>query len=84
MNAGDNGDLPKGVVSADEWSGIGNEFTGVRFRKVRTRHGERLELWSPKAETRVLLDPVALEAVTLQDPRFFSRLIADHHGAGGE
>ncbi|MGW5383444.1 hypothetical protein [Nocardia sp. NPDC003963] len=69
-------DLPTGVVRADEWSGVGNEFTGVQFRKVWTRHGERLELVVPRSGRRILLDAMALEAIAGQAPEFFTRMIA--------
>ncbi|MFW0784881.1 hypothetical protein AAFP35_10205 [Gordonia sp. CPCC 206044] len=77
-------DLPPGVVDADPWSGIGNEFTGVRFRKVYTRNGERLELFIPRTERRVLLDPMALEVVAMQEADFFTHLIARQLGSADD
>lgn len=74
-------ELPQGVVSADDWTGIGNEFTGVQLRVVHTRNGSRLQIVSPKQETSILLDPLALEAITAQEPDFFTRLIAARTGA---
>ncbi|NLU82305.1 hypothetical protein [Rhodococcus sp. HNM0569] len=74
-------DLPPGVVSAEPWDGIGNEFAGVRFRKVHTRNGARLELFVPRTEARVLLDPMALEVVAEQNPQFFTELIAMRLGS---
>jgi hypothetical protein len=70
-----------GVVSVEEWNGIGNEFTGVLFRKVRTNNGERLQLFVPKRGYSALLDPMQLEIVAAQDPEAFSELHARQLGA---
>lgn len=77
----DEPDPVAGVVSAEEWQGIGNEFTGVHFRKVRTKNGERLQLFVPRRGHSVVLDPMQLEIVAAQDPTFFSRLHASELGA---
>ncbi|MGW0027530.1 hypothetical protein [Rhodococcus sp. NPDC003383] len=69
-------DLPLGVVRADEWNGVANEFAGVQYRKVWTRHGERLELYVPRTDKRILLDAMVLETVAGQDPDFFTKMIA--------
>ncbi|MFX1760610.1 hypothetical protein [Rhodococcus sp. As11] len=74
-------DLPPGVIDAEPWNGIGNEFAGVRFRKVSTRNGERLELYVPRTESGILLDPMALEVLADQQPEFFTRLIATRLGS---
>ncbi|TXG89364.1 hypothetical protein DW322_02800 [Rhodococcus rhodnii] len=73
--------LPAGVVQAEPWNGIGNEFTGVRFRKVFTRNGERLQIDVPRSGSSILLDPMALEVVADQKPEFFTHLIATRLGA---
>ncbi|MCK0089463.1 hypothetical protein HCA61_12030 [Rhodococcus sp. HNM0563] len=73
--------LPAGVVRADEWTGLGNEFAGVQFRKVWTRNGERLELYVPRTGSRILLDPMALEVLADQEPAFFTGLIATRLGS---
>lgn len=78
----DEPDPVPGVVGAEEWQGIGNEFTGVHFRKVRTKNGERLQLFVPRRGHSVVLDPMQLEIVAAQDPDFFSRLHARELGAG--
>ncbi|MGW1814977.1 hypothetical protein ACWCQM_15660 [Streptomyces sp. NPDC002125] len=70
-----------GIVRTDEWIGIGNEFTGVRLRKVYTRQGERLEIVVPKQGHRILLDAMQLEIVAAQDPAKFSELFARRLGA---
>lgn len=74
-------DLLPGVISADEWNGVANEFTGVLFRKVWTRNGERLELYVPRSEKRILLDAMMLEATAEQEPSFFTRMIAARLGS---
>lgn len=69
-------ELPQGVVEASEGFGIGNEFTGVRVRKVWTRQGERLEIVVPKHGHSILLDAMQLEILARQDPERFSHLFA--------
>lgn len=73
-----------GIVRRDEWIGIGNEFTGVRLRKVFTLQGERLEIEVPRRGHRILLDPMQLEIVAAQQPEHFSELFARHLGAHEE
>ena len=76
-----------GIVDTEAYFGIGNEFTGAHIRKVRTRQGERLEVFIPKNNTRILLDAMQLEILAEQDAELFTRLIAakldqqgdDHH-----
>lgn len=43
---------------------VANEFAVVSLRKVHTRHGERLEIRSLGHDQSVLLDAIALEALT--------------------
>lgn len=74
-------DLPVGVVRADPWNGIGNEFAGVQFRKVWTRNGERLELFVPRTGARILLDAMGLEVLADQKPDFLTTLIAERFGS---
>lgn len=69
-----------GIVEAEEWHGIGNEFTGVRYRKVHTKNGERLQLFVPKRGYTILLDPMQLEIVAAQTPEVFSELHARQLG----
>lgn len=80
----DEPDPVPGVVDAEPWQGIGNEFTGVRFRKVRTNNGERLQLFVPRRGHSVVLDPMQLEIVAAQEPSFFSRLHARELGSVAE
>lgn len=73
--------LPAGVVDAQEWFSIANEFTGVTLRKVLTRHGERLEILVPKTGRRILLDAMQLEIVAGQQPEQFTELFRAQLGA---
>jgi hypothetical protein len=52
-----------------------NEFAEVVIRVVPTGNGERLEIEAPRRGTRVLLDPVQLEALTWQPTETFSRML---------
>lgn len=70
-----------GITRAEEPFGIGNEFTGVRVRKVWTKQGERLELYVPKQDYRILLDAMQLEIIAAQDPDKFEYLFARKFGS---
>ncbi|PTQ55805.1 MAG: hypothetical protein BSOLF_1456 [Candidatus Carbobacillus altaicus] len=59
---------------------IGNEFTQVIIRKVYTRNGERLEIFSPKLDRTIWLDPLALESLTWQEPEVFTSFLAKPFG----
>lgn len=59
---------------------IANEFADVVVRKVETRNGMRLDIWSPKRGTRVLLDAVALDCLSFQEPELISQLLARNPG----
>ena len=74
-------DLAEGVIETGEWFGIGNEFTGVQIRKVRTRNGERLELHVPTRRYRTLLDAMQLEIIAAQDPAAFTTLFQRQLGS---
>lgn len=54
---------------------LGNEFTTVRLRLVETQTGTRLEVFSPRVERRIRLDPLALESLTWQTAETFSRFL---------
>ncbi len=77
-------DQDDGIVRHGDWIGIGNEFTGVRLRKVWTPQGERLEIAVPKRGYRILLDAMQLEIVAAQRPEKFSQLFAMQLGADGD
>ncbi|WP_255032498.1 MULTISPECIES: hypothetical protein [unclassified Rhodococcus (in: high G+C Gram-positive bacteria)] len=55
---------------------IANEFADVVVRKVATRNGVRLDIWSPRRGTRVLLDAVALDCLSFQEPSLISGLLS--------
>lgn len=59
---------------------IGNEFTQVIIKKVYTRNGERLEIFSPKLNRSIQLDPLALESLTWQEPEVFTEFLAKPFG----
>lgn len=59
---------------------IANEFADVVVRKVKTRNGMRLDIWSPKRGTRVLLDAVALDCLSFQEPELITQLLARNPG----
>lgn len=59
---------------------IANEFADVLVRKVATRNGMRLDIWSPKRGSRVQLDAVALECLSFQEPELISQLLARNPG----
>lgn len=60
---------------------IANEFADVVVRKVATRNGMRLELWSPRRGTCVRYDAVALEVLSYQEPEFITKLLSRRPGA---
>ena len=70
----------RGVEPVSDWLVIGNEFTSVRIRVVRTRNGHRFEVESRTLGTRVLLDPLEVESLTWQPPETFSRLLEHPYG----
>ncbi|MFG2884600.1 dihydrodiol dehydrogenase [Streptomyces sp. NPDC048297] len=55
---------------------IANEFADVIIRKVQTRNGVRLDIWSPRRGSRVLLDAVALDCLSFQEPDFITDMLA--------
>jgi len=59
---------------------IANEFTDVVVRRVMTRNGMRLDIWSPKRGTRVLLDAVALDCLSFQEPELITELLSRNPG----
>ncbi len=61
----------------DEYAKIRNESATVFVRKVRTRNGVRLEIYSPKVDKRVYLDPLLLDSLTWQTPETFLDILED-------
>lgn len=59
---------------------IANEFADVVVRKVETRNGMRLDIWSPKRGSRVRLDAVALDCLSFQEPELITQLLARNPG----
>jgi hypothetical protein len=59
---------------------IANEFTEVEVDRVRTRNGMRLRIFVPSSGRQILLCPLELEALTWQDHRLFSHLLATPGG----
>jgi hypothetical protein len=59
------------VTGADADEGglvVSNEFAAVSVRKRQTRNGERLEIRSIGHDQTILLDAIALEALTWSTP----------------
>lgn len=69
---------------ADRDFEVTNEFASVRVRRVLTRNGERLELWSPRLGTSIRLDALALESLTWQTMDTFSRFLRKPFGPEDE
>jgi hypothetical protein len=70
-------------VSADrleEGITIGNEFSEVRLRRLRTRNGSRLVIESPRTGASISLCPLEVEALTRQNTATFSAMIARPFG----
>jgi hypothetical protein len=59
----------------DEYAKIRNESAIALVRKVRTRNGVRLEIYSPKVDKRVYLDPLLIESLAWQTPETFSNIL---------
>lgn len=60
---------------------IANEFADVVIRKIQTRNGMRLEIWSPRRGTCVRFDAVALDVLSYQEPEFITDLLSRTPGA---
>ncbi|WP_311243659.1 MULTISPECIES: hypothetical protein [Microbacterium] len=60
---------------------VANEFADVIVRKVMTRNGVRLELWSPRRGTCIRFDAVALDVLSYQEPEFITDLLSRTPGA---
>lgn len=59
---------------------VANEFADVVVRRVETRNGMRLDIWSPKRGSRVLLDAVALDCLSFQEPELITELLSRNPG----
>jgi hypothetical protein len=56
----------------DEYTEISNESAIALIRKVHTRNGVRLEIYSPETDRQVYLDPLLLESLAWQTSETFS------------
>lgn len=61
---------------------VANEFADVVVRRVHTRNGVRLEVFSPRRGTRVHLDAVELDCLSYQEPEIFTELLERTPGPG--
>ena len=61
----------------DKYTEISNKNAVVLVRKVRTRNGVRLEIYSPETDRRVYLDPLLIESLAWQTPETFSDTLQD-------
>jgi hypothetical protein len=61
----------------DEYTEISNKNAVALVRKVRTRNGVRLEIYSPETDKRVYLDPLLIESLAWQTPETFSETLED-------
>jgi hypothetical protein len=61
----------------DEYTEISNKNAVALVRKVRTRNGVRLEIYSPETDKRVYLDPLLIESLAWQTPERFSETLED-------
>ena len=53
-----------------------NEFAAVTVVRVRTRNGVRLRIESQRTGGQIELDPLELEALTLQTHDLFTQLLS--------
>lgn len=60
---------------------LANEFAEVRVRKVMTRNGARLEIYSSRLGLAVRLCPLELESLTWQNSQLYSELLATPAGS---
>ncbi len=61
----------------DKYTEISNKNAVALVRKVRTRNGVRLEIYSPETDRRVYLDPLLIESLAWQTPETFSDTLED-------
>ena len=67
----------------DEYTEISNKTAVALVRKVRTRNGVRLEIYSPETDRRVYLDPLLIESLAWQTPETFSKFLEEPYGPRG-
>jgi hypothetical protein len=61
----------------DEYTEISNDSAIALVRKIRTRNGVRMEIYSPESEKRVYLDPLLIESLAWQTPETFLDTLED-------
>ena len=61
----------------DKYTEISNKNAVALVRKVRTRNGVRLEIYSPETDRRVYLDPLLIESLSWQTAETFSDTLQD-------
>jgi hypothetical protein len=61
----------------DEYTEISNKTAVALVRKIHTRNGVRLEIYSPETDKRVYLDPLLIESLAWQTPETFSDTLED-------
>jgi hypothetical protein len=59
----------------EEYTEISNDSAVALVRKIRTRNGVRLEIYSPETDRRVYLDPLLIESLAWQTPETFSNIL---------
>jgi hypothetical protein len=59
---------------------IANEFSDVQVRRVDTRNGSRLLITSPRTGQWISLDALEVEALTRQNARTLTAMVANSHG----
>jgi hypothetical protein len=67
-------------MTDDEPVELANEYAAVQVRRVRTRNGVRLEIFSPQLGRGIRLCPLELEALTWQTHETFSELLRTPFG----
>ena len=65
---------------SEESIDITNEFATVKVKKVYTKNGTRLEIYSPKLGSRIVLSAIELESLTWQDKSIFDKFLSDPYG----
>lgn len=69
-----------GYTPVTEYIEVANEFAYVLVRKVLTRNGARIEIFSPKLGYRAYLDPMNLESITWTPGDVFDKLLESPFG----
>jgi hypothetical protein len=59
---------------------VANEFAEVQVRRVDTRNGSRLLITAPRTGQWVSLDALEVEALTRQNTRTLTAMVANSYG----